>query len=52
MGGGFCRKVRSLLPRALLVTIGLQAFTTLVLVHLQAAFLFQVAHGSGVEVGE
>ena len=34
-----------LLPGALLVTIGLQALAALVLVHLQAAFLFQVAHG-------
>ena len=33
-----------LLPGALLVTIGLQALAALVLVHLQAAFLFQVAH--------
>ena len=38
---------RSLLPRALFVAISLQALSALVLVHLQAAFLFQVAHGKG-----
>ena len=32
------------LPRTLFVTIGLQALPALVLVHLQTAFLFQVAH--------
>jgi hypothetical protein len=36
---------RSPLPRALLVTVRLQALSALVLVHLQTAFLFQVAHG-------
>ena len=36
---------RLLLPRALLVAIRFQALAALVLVHLQTAFLFQVAHG-------
>jgi hypothetical protein len=35
-----------LLPRAFLVTMRLQALAALVLVHLQTAFLFQVAHGA------
>jgi hypothetical protein len=34
----------SLLPGALLVAIGLQALFALVLVHLEAAFLFEVTH--------
>ncbi len=34
-----------LLPRALLVAIRLQAFTTLVLVHLQTALLLEISHG-------
>ena len=33
-----------LLPRALLVAIGLQALFTLVLVHLETALLLEVAH--------
>ena len=36
---------RLLLPRTLLVAIRLQALPALVLVHLQAAFLLEVAHG-------
>jgi hypothetical protein len=36
---------RLFLPSALLVAIRLQALPALVLVHLQAAFLFQVTHG-------
>ena len=40
-----------LLPRALLVAVGLQALFALVLVHLEAAFLFEVTHVvSGLEV--
>jgi hypothetical protein len=39
----------SLLPRALLVTIRLQAFPALALVHLQTTLLLQVAHGVRVE---
>jgi hypothetical protein len=35
-----------LLPSALLVTIGLQALLALVLVHLETALLFEVAHES------
>jgi hypothetical protein len=35
----------SLLPRAFLVAVRLQALSALVLVHLQTTFLFQVAHG-------
>jgi hypothetical protein len=35
---------RLLLPRALFMAISFQALSALVLVHLQAAFLFQVAH--------
>jgi hypothetical protein len=35
---------RLLLPRALLVAVRLQALAALMLVHLQPAFLFQVAH--------
>jgi hypothetical protein len=35
----------SLLPRAFLVAIRLQALSALVLVHLQTTFLFQIAHG-------
>jgi hypothetical protein len=35
---------RLLLPRALLVAIGLQALFALVLVHLETAFLFEVTH--------
>ena len=34
----------SLLPRALLVAIRLQALPALVLVHLQTTFLFEIAH--------
>ena len=34
-----------LLPRALLVPVGLQALAALVLVHLEPAFLLEVAHG-------
>ena len=33
------------LPATFLVTIGLQALTTLVLVHLETALLFEVTHG-------
>ena len=33
------------LPRAFLVAVRLQALAALVLVHLQPAFLLQVAHG-------
>lgn len=33
-----------LLPRALFMPIGLQALLTLVLVHLETAFLFEVTH--------
>ena len=33
-----------LLPSTLLVTIRLQALTALVFIHLEAAFLFEVAH--------
>ena len=36
----------SLLPRPLLVAVRFQALSALVLVHLQAAFLFQVSHGN------
>ena len=41
-----------LLPRALLVAIALQALAALVLIHLQMALLFQVAHceSGGMEV--
>ena len=35
---------RLLLPRALFVAVGLQALFALVLVHLEAAFLFEVTH--------
>jgi hypothetical protein len=35
-----------LLPRTFLVAMRLQAFTTLVLVHLKTTFLFKVAHGA------
>src|SRR5262249_53195202 len=35
----------SLLPRAFLVAVGFQAFSPLVLVHLQTTFLFQITHG-------
>ena len=35
----------SLLPRALLVPIGLEPLAALVLRHLQPTFLFQIAHG-------
>jgi len=38
------RAARSLLPRALLVAVRLQALAALVLVHLEAALLLQVAH--------
>ena len=38
-------KANLLLPSTLLVAIGLQALSALVLVHLQATFLFQVSHG-------
>jgi hypothetical protein len=41
------RRHGSFLPRALLVAIRLQALPALVLVHLQTALLFQVAHGGG-----
>lgn len=36
---------RSDLPVAFLMTIGLQAFTTLVVVHLETTLLFEVTHG-------
>ena len=42
----FARANNSLLPRALLVSIRLQALPALVLIHLQTTFLFQVAHGA------
>lgn len=53
ISGGFRKTVKngrrpgraSLLPRALLVAIRLQALSALVLVHLQTTFLFQIAHG-------
>jgi hypothetical protein len=38
------KKQDSLLPRALLVAIGLQTLFALVLVHLETAFLFEVTH--------
>jgi len=38
------REPTSLLPRALLVAISLQALAALVLVHFQTSFLFQIAH--------
>ncbi len=42
-----CREARRLLlPGTLLVPVGLQALSALVLVHLQTALLFKVAHGS------
>jgi hypothetical protein len=34
-----------LLPRALFVTVGLEAFPALVLRHFQPTFLFEIAHG-------
>ena len=33
-----------MLPSPLLVAIGLQALTTLVLAHLETAFLFEITH--------
>jgi len=37
-------ETRLLLPSALLMAVGLQALFALVLVHLEAAFLFEVTH--------
>jgi hypothetical protein len=42
--GRAARAAPSLLPRALLVAIRLQALPALVLIHLQTTFLFQIAH--------
>jgi hypothetical protein len=39
-----------LLPRALLVPIGLKALAALVLRHFQTTFLFQIAHDDEIEL--
>lgn len=39
----------SLLPRALLVPIGLKALAALVLRHFQTTFLFQITHDDEIE---
>jgi hypothetical protein len=42
---GCSLQAKLLLPSTLLVAIGLQALSALVLVHLKAAFLFEISHG-------
>ena len=58
MNGGFASQAKRtrfngardlLLPRALFVTVGLEAFPALVLRHFQPAFLFEITHGVEIE---